>query len=148
MHRQTELLASFGMDRLGRIAARAGAVILLLTSAVHGTAFPDALAEVANPPVDQFMNDLLPGMWLFFSWHLAVLAMAVLWVSGRRGAESRTLLAFAVAVTAGDAVWIGSLAGWLFFGTLLIAAAAALLLNAMLRWRPTPAARLAELREG
>ncbi len=146
MDQQTDLQASLGTARRSRIAATAGSVILLLTSAVHGTAFPDALAEVADPPVDQFMHDVLPGMWLFFSWHLAVVAIAVLWVSRRTQRESRTLLGFAAAVAAGDAVWVGLLAGWLFFGTLLLAVAAALLITATLRWPSTPPAST-DLRE-
>ncbi len=137
MDQQTELSASLKTNRGPWMAARAAAAILLLTSAVHGTAFPGALAEVADPPVDQFMNNLLPGMWLFFSWHLAVVAMAVLLVSRRRRCESRAVLGFAATVTAADAVWVGSLAGWLFFGTLLIALAAALLIIATLRWPST-----------
>ncbi len=117
-----------------RITATVGAVVLLLTAAAHGSAFADAQAEVANPPVDQFMHDLLPGMWVFFSWHLAVVAAGVLWVTWRRRTDSRTMIGFAAAVTIGDAIWVGVLAGPLFFGTWLIAVAATCLVAAALRW--------------
>ncbi len=139
-HGGKEPTADQGVDRpqipmapRPKVAGTVGAAILLLTSAVHATAYPDAVAEVASPPVDQFMHDLLPGMWLFFAWHLAVVALGVLWVCWRRRNDPSTLIAFAAAVTAGDTVWVGFLAGWTFFGTWLLAIAAACLVAATMR---------------
>lgn len=120
-----------------RVTATVGAVVLLLTAAVHATGFPGAVSEVADPPVDEFFHDLLPGLWLFFSWHLAIVAAAVLWVTWRRRGDSRTMIGFAAVVTLGDTVWVGILADWLFPGTWLLAVAAACLVAAAQRW-PNP----------
>ncbi len=124
--------------RRPRIFATTGASLLLLTAAAHAGGFSAARDEVADPPVDQFIHDVLPGLWLFFSWHLVVVAAAVLWVTWRRRLDGRTMIVFTAAATIGAALWVGFLAGWLFPGTWLIVVAAGCLVAAAARW-PNPA---------
>lgn len=116
-----------------RCLAAVAAAVLLLTAALHATGYANVSKAVAVAGMPPLLRQTSPGLWLFFAWHLFALAAVACW-AGLRGTESaRPLLVFCTAMVIADTGFAYSLGG-LFEGTLMLAAAAVLLLGATLRW--------------
>jgi len=116
-----------------RILAALAAVVLLATAAFHATGYGPLLEAVNRSALSPFFRKSLPGIWLFFSWHLIAVASALGWVSLRGSRSARPLLVFAAVLVCVDTLFVFSLAGF-FAGTALLAAAAACTLIAAVQW--------------
>lgn len=120
-------------SKTARILAAAAAVVLFATAAFHATGYEPLRDAVSGSTLIPFFRDAIPGIWLFFSWHLAALACALGWISLRHSHSARPLLVFAAIVVCVDTLFVISLAGF-FAGTALLAAAAACTVVAAIRW--------------
>lgn len=123
-------------NKAPRILAALAAVVLLATAAFHATGYGPLLEAVNGSALSAFFRKSLPGIWLFFSWHLVAVACALGWVSVRGSRSARPLLVFASVLVCADALFVFSLAGF-FAGTALLAAAAACTVIAVARWQRT-----------
>jgi hypothetical protein len=118
---------------MNRILCAVASVILLITATFHYTGYEPIAGAVADSSLPEFFRDAIPGIWLFFSWHLTAIAAACAWLSWRGSSESRALLVFCAIVSCVDTVFVFTLAG-LFAGTILLAAGALCLVIAAVRW--------------
>lgn len=119
--------------KLPRFLAVVAAIVLLLTAVLHARGYANVSKAVSVAGIPPFLRQTSPGLWLFFAWHLLALAVVACW-AGLRGAQSaRPLLVFCTTMVIVDTAFAYSLGG-LFEGTLMLAAAAVLLLGATLRW--------------
>ena len=109
------------------------AVVLFATAAFHATGYAPLRAEVEKSTLSSFYRNSLPGIWLFFSWHLTAVACALAWVSLRTSPSARPLLTFTAVLVCVDTVFVFSLAG-LFAGTVLLAVAAVCAVTAAALW--------------
>ena len=109
-------------------------LLLLATGLFHATGIGGVVEVVADPAFAEFYKRALPGVWIFFSWHLLALALGAGWAAVRRNATARPLLVFLALVAAVDTLFVGAAAGPLFAGTLMLAGAAACLAIAAARW--------------
>ncbi|MDJ0656138.1 MAG: hypothetical protein QNJ40_18390 [Xanthomonadales bacterium] len=66
-----------------------------------------------------FFAQALPVIWLFFSWHLIVLSIPLLWASIAKPAWFLQAAFFCGLVALGDFFWVYSVTGW-FPGTVLL----------------------------
>jgi hypothetical protein len=64
------------MSKLPRVAAAVGALLLLGTAAYHGTGYKEVSQSIASSTAGVFLKHAVPGLWIFFSWHLAAMALA------------------------------------------------------------------------
>ena len=118
-----------------RALAGLASLLLAATGLFHATGYRGVVEIVADPAFGEFYGRALPGVWIFFSWHLIALALAAAWAAARGAAGARPLLVFLALVAAGDTVFVATGAGPLFAGTLMLAAAALSLAIAAVRWR-------------
>ena len=118
-----------------RALAGLASLLLAATGVFHATGYRGIVEIVSDAAFGPFYSRALPGMWVFFSWHLVALALGAGWAAARGGANARPLMAFIALVTVVDAVFVAAGAGPLFAGTLMLAAAALSLAIAALRWR-------------
>lgn len=116
-----------------RILAALAAIVLLATATFHATGYEPLREAVGRSTLSPFFRKSVPGIWLFFSWHLVAVACALGWVSLRGSRSARPLLVFAAILVCVDALFVFSLAGF-FAGTALLAAAAACTVFAAARW--------------
>lgn len=123
--------------RAPRFLAALGGLLLLATAALHGSGYGGISAAIAEAPVDAFVRDVVPSLWLFFSWHLAALAVAAMVAAFLGATHLRPLLWFAAVVAFVDMLWVFTLAG-VFIGTALLALAALCLVAAAARWSAGP----------
>lgn len=120
------LFSASRIERLWRVFAVLGTIVVLATAAFHLTGYADA--SKAGQRAGGWYQQALPMLWAGFSLTLTVCALAVLWASFRPAADSRVLLGFnAVLVGANSMllfVYIGNFAGaWLLaFSALAISA--------------------------
>jgi hypothetical protein len=104
--------------------------ILVATAAFHATGYSSVARQVASSSLSPFFKRALPPIWLFFSWHLVAIALAVSAASfSRLAAVARPILLAAAVVVAVDFLWVLSIAG-LFAGTILLLTASACLFAA------------------
>lgn len=122
------------MSRWPQALAALAALVLVATAVFHGSGYSGVSESIGGSSASSFLKGVVPGLWLFFSWHLAALGLGALWAALRGGASMRALVWFAAAVVAVDTLWLLKLAG-LFAGTALLALAAACLVTAALRWK-------------
>ena len=119
--------------KLARILAGIAAVVLVARAAFHSTGYLNVSKAVSASGIPKFIRQTLPGLWLFFAWHLLALAAAAGWAAFRASPSARPLVVFCTAVVGVDTAFVFSQAG-LFAGTLMLAGAAVCLLLAALRW--------------
>lgn len=132
------------MFRVSTIPCVAGSVLLLATSALHGSGYSRIRDAISRSNASAFLKHVVPGLWAHFSIHLVILAAfgLVLAFSLRR---VRILIALLALASAADAAWAFSLAGF-FAGVALPAAAAlcfafaALAPDNLIRRTPAPCA--------
>ncbi|MDP9191373.1 MAG: hypothetical protein M3P06_06705 [Acidobacteriota bacterium] len=116
-----------------RILAALAATVLVATAAFHATGYSALADSVTASAISPFFQKALPGIWLFFSWHLIALAMGLAWASLRGSSSARPLVTFIALLACADTLFVLSLAG-LFAGTLLLVGAALCLVVASVRW--------------
>ena len=116
-----------------RLLTSFAASVLVLTAAFHATGYGALSESVATSAISPFFQKALPGIWLFFSWHLVALAVGLAWASLRGGGSARPLVTFIAVLACGDTLFVLSVAG-IFAGTLLLAGAAICLVIASVRW--------------
>ena len=117
-----------------RALAGLASLLLAATGLFHATGYRGVVEAVADQALGPFYSRALPGVWIFFSWHLIALALGAAWMAARGAAAARPLLVFLALVAMVDTVFVASAAGPLFAGTLILAAAALALAIAALRW--------------
>jgi hypothetical protein len=119
--------------RLPRALAALTAILLAVTAAFHATGYRAVAEAVAGSAMSPFFRAVLPGIWLFFSWHLVALALGLAWASLRGTPPVRPLVVFIAILVSVDTLFVFSLAG-LFAGTVLLACAAVCAVIAAVRW--------------
>jgi hypothetical protein len=119
--------------RLPRLLSALAAILLAATAAFHATGYRAVADAVAASAMSPFFRTVLPGIWVFFSWHLVALAFGLAWAALRASSSARPLVVFIAVVLCADTLFVVSLAG-LFAGTALMGAAAACVVMAALRW--------------
>jgi hypothetical protein len=53
------------------------AVVLVVAAAFHATGYQAVGDTVATSAISPFFRRAIPGIWLFFSWHLVALAFGL-----------------------------------------------------------------------
>lgn len=99
-----------------------GSILLLVTAVLHGSGYTQVSAAISKSNASAFLKHVVPGLWVHFSIHLAILATfgLVLAFSIQR---LRILFALLALAAVADAAWAFLLAGF-FVGVALPAAAA------------------------
>jgi hypothetical protein len=120
-------------SRLPRILAGVAASVLIATAIFHATGYPAIADGISATTLSPFFRRALPGIWLFFSWHLLALAFGLGWASISGSGSARPLVWFVAVVVCVDTLFVYSSAGF-FAGTLLLFLAAVSLLIAALKW--------------
>lgn len=116
-----------------RILTALAAIVLVATAAFHATGYGAIVDTVATSAISPFFRKALPGIWLFFSWHLVALAFGLGWASLRGSGSARPLVSFIAILACADTLFVFSLAG-LFAGTVLLSGAAICVVIAAVRW--------------
>ena len=115
--------------QLPRALIAFAAVTLLVTAAFHATGYRAVAAAVSATTMSSFFQNTLPGVWLFFSWHLGALAIGLSWIALVASPQMKPLLWFISVVLFVDTLFVVSIAG-VFPGTILLAVAVVSLLVA------------------
>lgn len=121
------------MKRRARVLVAVAALILLATAAFHGSGHGDVSAAIAASSASAFLQGVVPGLWLFFSWHLVAIGLGALAVAMRGGRSMKPLLWFVTVVTLVDTLWLLKVAG-VFAGTGLLALSALCLAAGAAQW--------------
>jgi hypothetical protein len=109
------------------------AIVLVATAGFHATGYRSLSASVMSSAISPFFQKALPGIWLFFSWHLVALALGLVWATLRVDGSMRSLVRFIAILVCVDTLFVLWVAG-VFAGTILLAGAAVCLVIASLRW--------------
>ena len=112
--------------QLSRALIALAAVTLLVTAAIHATGYRAVAAAVSTSAVSPFFRHVLPGVWLFFSWHLVALGLGLVLVAFVGSAQMKPLLWFISVVVLVDTLFVLAIAG-VFPGTILLGVAVVLL---------------------
>jgi len=129
------------------VLVAAGAVVLLATAAFHASGHGDVARQAAASSLEPFLAAALPTLWLFFSWHLAAVALGVVASLFAAAATTRAVALGCGFVAAVDFLWVLSLAGF-FAGTALLVLASLLLLAGGLSLGLSPRTPPAAARSG
>lgn len=116
-----------------RILTSVAAIVLIATAAFHATGYRALAGSPGLSAMSPFFRKSLPGIWLFFSWHLTALALGLVWASVGGGRSARPLVTFIALMVCVDTLFVFSLAG-VFAGTVLLAVAASCAVIASIRW--------------
>lgn len=120
-------------SKMPRILTALAAILLAATAAFHATGYGAIVDTVATSAMSSFFRKALPGIWLFFSWHLVALAFGLGWASLRGSSSARPLVSFIAILACADTLFVFSLAG-LFAGSVLLSGAAICVVIAAVRW--------------
>lgn len=104
-----------------RSLASLAALLLLIVAYYHSTGHAAIVSAVNASNMDAFFIAAAPALWMFFSWHLAVMALALSWGAVSNAIWLRAACIFVALVSIGDFFFVFSLAGW-FPGTYLLLA--------------------------
>ncbi|MBT8052835.1 MAG: hypothetical protein HKN57_06755 [Xanthomonadales bacterium] len=104
-------------------------VLLVGTAYYHSTGLAGLEEAISDTSLPTFLAKGIPILWLFFSWHLIVVSVPLLWLAVRLPNWSVPVALFCGVVVLGDFMWVFSVAGW-FPGTIVLAAVAAGILMA------------------
>ena len=121
------------MPQMLRAKVAGSGALLLIAAGLHGADLQRVTEAVAALPPD--LAAMTRGLWLFFSWHLAVLGLAALAGAGSGWPMLRSVLFFCGLVAAGDFLWVFALTGWGVDTVLMLLAALGLLVGGAF-WRP------------
>lgn len=119
---------------LPRFLTGLAGLVLLATAALHASGYVSVSESIASSGASPFVKSVVPGLWLFFSWHLSALALACFWATARASESARPLVWFVAGVVIIDLVWLLRTAG-VFPGSVLLALVAVCSLVAAARWR-------------
>lgn len=122
------------MSKTARTLSLVGSLVLVATALFHGSGIGDIRAALGDSSLAPFFVGLFGGLWLFFAWHLVVIALPPLYVAMRRLPGARAIVAFCGLVAFGDFVWVVSLAGF-FPGSIALLLGSLCLLAAAGAWR-------------
>src|SRR5262249_52724057 len=92
--------------------------MLIATAAFHASGYSSIASQIESSSAPSFLKRAMPTLWLFFAWHLLVLAVGSIFALRLGRAAGPVLLACAVVVV-GDFCWVFSIAG-LFAGDVLL----------------------------
>ena len=92
---------------------------MLADAYLHSTGTSEVRQALSGADVPAFFAEALPTIWLFFSWHLVVVAIPLLWASVRNPPWFLQASIFCGFVALVDFFWVYSVAGW-FPGTLVL----------------------------
>jgi len=104
-------------------------MLLVATAYYHSTGLAGLEDALSNTSLPIFLVEGIPVLWLFFSWHLFVVAVPLLWLAVRLPNWSVPVALFCGVVVLGDFLWVFSVAGW-FPGTIVLAVIAVSILLA------------------
>lgn len=124
-------------SKLPRILAALATIALTVTAGFHATGYRAVAESVTAVAISPFFQRALPGVWIFFSWHLITLAFGLGWATLRGSHSARPLVWFIAVVVGVDTLFVFSLAG-VFAGTVLLSGAAICAVIAALRWPGAP----------
>ena len=68
-------------SKTARVLAAIAALILVATAVFHATGYSNLIDEIGKSSLSSFFRRSLPGIWLFFSWHLLAVACALGWAA-------------------------------------------------------------------
>lgn len=114
-----------------RIAVVIGALIVAATALFHLTGYDDVGALLTRASVGPFMRNGLQGLWLMFSIHLIVLAIAATAVVVRPTSASRPVLIVVTALLLADVLILMSFVG-AFAGTIMLASGTVLVASGII----------------
>lgn len=120
-------------SKTARVLAAIAALILVVTAVFHATGYSSLIDEVGKSSLSSFFRQSLPGIWLFFSWHLLAVACALGWAALFGFGPARPLLIFLSVLVGVDTLFVFSIAG-VFAGTVLLALAALCTIIATTLW--------------
>lgn len=123
-----------------RVLAGIAALLMLATAYFHSTGLPELQSVVEDVGIEGFFAAAIPMQWLFFTWHLSILSVPVLWASIANPAWLSPAAIFIAMIMLGDFFWVFSLAGW-FPGTVVLICVVGLLSIAS-AWRLRSGPRL------
>ncbi len=102
-----------------RTLAGLSALFLLVDAYLHSTETGAIREALAGAEIPEFFAQALPMIWLFFSWHLVVFALPLLWAAISNPTWFLPASIFCGVVALGDFFWVYSVAGW-FPGTAIL----------------------------
>ncbi len=109
-------------------------VLLLATAALHGTGYRSVASHFEDASLPAELVTVMGGLWIFFSWHLAVVGVAALLAALSGAAWLRPAVLFCGVVALLDFLFVFRLTGW-FPGTILMLLAALGLLVGAWLWK-------------
>lgn len=113
---------------LAKPVALASGVVLGAVSALHATGVSWVARSLESAPPD--LQRLLPGVWLFFSWHLLALAGAIVATAVASPPWARPVIWGCAVVAIVDTVWVSVIAGFFIGSSLLVVAALSITFSA------------------
>lgn len=102
-----------------RALAGLSGLLLLVDAYLHSTGAAPVREALAGAEIPEFFAQALPIIWLFFSWHLVVVAVPLLWASITNPPWFLPASIFCGVVALGDFFWVYSVGGW-FPGTVVL----------------------------
>ena len=123
------------MNKRARRLIGAAGLVLIFTAALHGSGTAGVSTAIAESSASDFLKETVPGLWLFFSWHLVAIGLGALVAAMNGNREMRPLVWFITGVSLVDMLWLLRVAG-LFVGTGLLALAALLLVAGVAQREP------------
>jgi len=102
-----------------RTLAGLSGLLLLVDAYLHSTGTYRVKEVLNTTQIPEFFAQAFPILWLFFSWHLVVIAVPLLWASITSPRWFLPASAFCGVVVLGDFFWVYSVAGW-FPGTVVL----------------------------
>lgn len=118
--------------RMVRAKVAGSGVLLLATAALHGTGYPTIASKIAGSSLPAELVTVMGGLWVFFSWHLAVVGIAAIFAAVAGSVWLRPALFFCGAVALIDFLFVFRLTGWFPGTVLMLLAALGLLVGAYL----------------
>ena len=104
---------------IARVLSCTSALLLIATAYLHSTGTEGVRELLAANNITGFFGEALPVIWLFFSWHLVILATPLVWASITNPHWFFPASAFCSVIVIGDFFWVYSIAGW-FPGTIIL----------------------------
>jgi hypothetical protein len=96
-----------------------GAVLLMVVSAYHLTGIVNVAEVLGESEISENWKNTFSGLWLFFGYHLAVIALFALTAAVLKRNWLPAVTTFCAVATLCDFIWVYLLAGW-FPGTYLL----------------------------
>ena len=97
-------------------------LLLLADAYLHSTGVDGLERVLSTTNIPGFYARALPTLWIFFSWHLIVVALPLLWSAISNPQWFLPVSVFCGFVVLGDLFWVYSAAGW-FPGSVILAVA-------------------------